>query len=615
MSEELLEYYERELNYLRQMGGDFARRYPRVASRLLLTGDSCEDPHVERLLEGFAFMAARVHRRIDDDFPEISESLLNMIYPAYLRPIPSMTIVECLSDPGQGKKTAGTKIPRGSAMVTKATVDGMPCRFESAYEVELWPFSVVEAEWRQVERLQYPVRASGEVQAVTAARLKLKCFQDVEFEGLPLSTLRFHLAGDASVVYNLYEMISANCIEIILRDPKNRTRTISLEPGQIRMVGFEKDEAVIPHERRSAEGHRLLQEYFALPEKFLFFDLSGLEALGETGFGDEAEIIFLFSRFERSDRQQVMELGVSARTFRLGCTPVINLFPQTAEPILLTQTKHEYTVIPDGRHAAMMEVFSIDEVIAANPKLRQSVTLEPVNAHRYETREQKDTAYWTATRNVSQLGEREPSVLTISVVDLNGQLKSPDADVLTVRTTCSNFDLPSRFNFGTTESDMEAVGHAAAKVVNVLRRPTASADPPQGKGQVWRLVSLLSLNYLSLTEDGKTALQEILRLHNFTDSQHLENHIGSIQKMTSGPHFALVLSDYGLVPARGTEVHLELDEQQFVGGGVYLFAAVLDRFLAGYASINSFSQLSVRTNLRKEVMRTWPPRAGTKVLL
>ena len=615
MSEELLEYYERELTYLRQMGGDFARRYPRVAGRLLLSADSCEDPHVERLLEGFAFMAARVHRRIDDDFPEISESLLNMIYPAYLRPIPSMTVVECLSDPAQGKKTAGVKVPRGASMVTKATVDGLSCRFQTAYDVELWPFSVVDAEWRQPERLQVPARASGDVQAVAVARLRLKCFPDVVFQGLPVSKLRFYLSGDASIVYNLYEMISSNCIEIQIRDPKDRTRLISLGPDQIRMVGFEKDEAVIPHERRSAEGHRLLQEYFALPEKFLFFDLCGLEVLGEGSFGEEAEIVFLFSRFERADRQQVMELGVSSRTFRLGCTPVINLFAHTAEPILLSQTKYEYTIVPDSRHSAMMEVFSIDEVIAANPKLRQSVVLEPVNAHRHETREQQGLTYWTATRNVNQLGEREPSVLTISVVDLNGQIKSPDADVLTVRCTCSNFDLPSRFTFGAAEGDLEAVGHAAAKTNVVLRRPTPSSDPPQGKGQVWRLISLLSLNYLSLTEEGKTAMQEILRLHNFTDSAYLENHIGSILDMSSAPHFALVQSDYGLVPARGTQVHMNLDEQQFAGGGVYLFAAVLDRFLAGYASINSFSQLTVRTNLRKEVMRTWPPRAGTKVLL
>ena len=511
MSEELLEYYERELTYLRQMGGEFARRYPRVAGRLLLDGDACEDPHVERLLEGFAFMAARVHRRIDDDFPETSEALLNMIYPAYLRPIPSMTVVECMADPAQGKKTAGTKVPRGTAMVTKATVDGMACRFESAYDVELWPFSVVDAEWRQVERLQNPVRVSGEVQAVAAARLQLKCFQDVVFQGLPLSTLRFYLSGSSSVVYNVYEMISANCIEILLRDPKKATRVISLGPENITMVGFEKDEAVIPHERRSAEGHRLLQEYFALPEKFLFFDLSGLEPLSEAGFGEEAEIIFLFSRFERPDRQQVMELGVSARTFRLGCTPVINLFAQTAEPILLSQTKHAYTVVPDGRHSAMMEVFSIDEVSAGNPKRRQSVVLEPVNAHRHQTREQKELAFWSATRQVNQIGEREPSVLAISIVDLNGQIKDPEADVLTVRCTCTNFDLPSGFGFGSTEGDMVAVGYAAAKTIVMLRKSTPSCDPPQGRGQVWRLISLLSLNYLSLTEEGKSALQEILR--------------------------------------------------------------------------------------------------------
>ena len=237
MSEELLEYYERELTYLRQMGGDFARKYPRVAGRLLLDGDTCEDPHVERLLEGFALMAARVHRRIDDDFPETSEALLNMIYPAYLRPIPSMTVVECLPDPAQGKKTAGTRVPRGAAMVTKATVDGLPCRFISAYDVDLWPFTVAEAEWRQAERLQHPVRAGGEVQAIAAARLRLKCYQDVVFEGLPLSTLRFYLSGDSSVVYNLYEMISSNCIEVQLRDPKNRAHVLSLGSENIVMVG------------------------------------------------------------------------------------------------------------------------------------------------------------------------------------------------------------------------------------------------------------------------------------------------------------------------------------------------------------------------------------------
>jgi type VI secretion system protein ImpG len=615
MREELLEYYERELTYLRQMGGEFARKYPRVASRLLLDEDTSPDPHVERLLEGFAFMAARVHRRIDDDFPEIVESLLNIIHPGYLRPLPSMTVVECLPDPLQGSKTAGIVVPRGTMMLSKLTVDGLACQYRTAYDVDLWPFTVVDAEWRQPERLQAPVRATGPTQAVAATRLRLRCSQDVVFQGLPLSRLRFHLSGDASVVYPLYEMIAAHCIEIQLRDPAKPTRVISLSCDQLRMVGFGPDENVLPYERRSMDGHRLLQEYFVLPEKFLFFDLHGLESLAEAGFGSEAEIIFLFSRFERPDRQQVLELGVNARTFRLSCTPVINLFRQTAEPILLDQTRHAYTIVPDGRHTEMMEIFNIEEVIASNPKLRQSVTLEPVHTYRHQMRDQNDIAFWTATRHLNELGEREPSTMTISVVDMTGQIRDHEADVLTVRCQCTNFDLPSRFIFGAADGDFEAVGNAAARKLTALRRPTPSYDPPHGKSQVWRLLSQLSLNYLSLTEEGRVALQEILRLHNFTDSAHLENHIGAITKMTSSPHFALVESDYGLVPARGTKVEIELDEQQFAGGGAYLFGAVIDRFLSGYASMNSFSQLTVNTNQRKEALEEWPPRAGNQVLL
>jgi len=615
MHEEMLEYYERELTYLRQMGGEFARKYPKVAGRLLLDPDRCDDPHVNRLLEGFAFLAARVHRRLDDDFPEICESLTRIIHPGYLRPTPSMTIVECQPDPAQGKKIAGMRVPRGTPLVSKATVEGLACRFLTAYDVDLWPFSVASAEWRQPERMQRPPRATVGIQAVAAVRLRLRCQKDVVFTGLPLARLRFHLAGDASVVYSLYELLSEKCIEIQLRDPKDEKRLISLGPEQLQMVGFDAEESLLPFVRRSMDGHRLLQEYFALPEKFLFFDLAGLEPLAGAGFGEEAEIVFLFSSFERAERQQVLELGVNERTLRLGCTPAINLFPQAAEPILLSQTRHEYTIVPDSRHSTMMEIFSIEEVIASNPKLRQSVVLEPMHAYRHQTRKRQDLAFWSATRHLNEFGEREPSTMSISVVDLTGSFTDPEADVLMVRALCTNFDLPSRLQFGSESGDFEATGFAAAKTVTALRRPTASTNPPGGQGHSWRLISLLSLNYLSLNEEGRTAMQEILRLHNMTDAVAIENQVGSILKMASRPNFALVNSVYGLIPARGTQVEMEFDEQQFAGSGLYLFAAVLDRFLAGYASMNSFSQLTARSTLRKEALGKWPPRAGTQALL
>lgn len=613
MREELLDYYERELAYVRQLGGKFAEKYPRVASRLLLEPDRCDDPHVERLLEAFAFMAARVHLRIDDDFPEVTSALLGMVAPHYLRPIPSMTIVECQVDPEQGKQTAGQRMPTGTSLATRRLVDGQPCRFRTAYPVDLWPFSVAECEWRQPERLSDPVRFAG---AVGVLRVQLHCGRDVSFTQLNPSKVAFHLAGESNVVHTLYELLCRNCIAILVRNPQQRGgKTISIPLARLRPMGFEEEEALLPYPRRSFDGYRLLQEYFTFSEKFLFFEVGGLEALAQAGCSAQAEILFCFSRFERPERSQDLETGVSARTLRLGCTPVVNLYSQVAEPILVTHTKHEYPVIPNTRRQDKMEVHSIDEVMAANTTTRESIPLEPLYAYRYQARANASRVYWHAVRRRNEVGEREPSSMHISLVDIDGAMTEPDAEVLTVRCSCSDFDLPSRLPFGLEEGDFTAEEFPSIRQITALRRPTPSYDPPQAKGQLWRLVSQLSLNYLSLSEEGNGALHEILRLHNFTDSSYLENQIGGIVRVGSRPHFAIMQSAYGNLPARGTRVEVEFDERQFVGGGVYLFANVLDRFLGSYTSINSFCQLAARTSQRKEPLGEWPPKAGYKPLI
>ncbi|HTY85080.1 MAG TPA: type VI secretion system baseplate subunit TssF [Silvibacterium sp.] len=613
MREELLEYYERELAHLRQLGAQFAEKYPRVASRLLLEQDRCDDPHVERLLEAFAFMAARVHLRVDDDFPEVTSALLGIVYPYYLRPIPSMTIVECELDPEQGKQTAGFRLPAKTQLTTKRTVDGLPCRFQTAYPVELWPFSVSECEWRLPERLADPVRVPG---AAGVIRARLQCARDVSFNQFRVGNLMFHLTGETNVVHTLYELLCRNCISVLVRNPQQRgSKVISIPATKLRGVGFEEDESLLPFPRRSFDGYRLLQEYFTFSEKFLFFELGGLEAIAEAGCTDQAEILFCFSRFDRAERAQDLEIGVSARTLRLGCTPVINLFSHVAEPILVTHTKHEYQVIPDVRHQETTEIFSIDEVMASNTTRRESIPIDPLYSYRFQARRESNRAYWHAVRRMNVLGEREPSTMHLALVDVDGIMTEPDAEVLTVRCSCSNFDLPSRLPFGLEEGDFAAEDYPVVKQITALRRPTPTYDPPTARGQLWRLVSQLSLNYLSLVEEGLTALQEILRLHNFTDSSYLENQIGGIVGLISRPHFAIMQSVYGNVPARGTRVELQFDERQFVGGGVYLFANVLDRFLGSYTSINSFCQLAARTSQRKEMLGEWTPKAGSKPLV
>jgi type VI secretion system protein ImpG len=326
-------------------------------------------------------------------------------------------------------------------------------------------------------------------------------------------------------------------------------------------------------------------------------------------------LLFVFSRFARPERQQALEVGVSARTIRLGCTPAINLYEQTAEPILLTQAQHEYRIVPDVRHEAVTEIFSIDEVLASNPSKRTVVTLQPLFAFRSQTREGNKLVFWHGMRRANVLGERAPSAMYISIADIEGVVTEPDAEVLTVRCTCTNHDLPSRLPFGAEEGDFFAEAAPAATVIRALRRPTPSYDPPSGRGQLWRLISQLSLNYLSLQEDGLGALQEILRLHNFTDSSFLENQIGGISRLTAKPHVALTRSHFGITPARGTQVEIEFDERQFVGGGLFLFAQVLERFLGCYTSMNSFCQLVAYSTQRKEVVREWLPRAGSKTLI
>ena len=613
MRDELLSYYERELTFVRQMGAEFAQKYPKIASRLLLEPDRCEDPHVERLLEGFALLAARVHLKIDDEFPEITQALLNVLYPHFIRPVPSMTVVQFHLDPEQGKLTTGYAVPSGSMLYSKP-VEGVPLKFRTCHDTTLWPVQTAKAEWKTPDRLYPAVRAS---KAVAAIRVELDCLPDVTFDALEMDTLRFYLSGESNLIHTLYELLGNNCTEILLRarDGSADPKTVSLSPEQLRPVGFSKNEAILPYPGRSFIGYRLLQEYFAFPEGLFFLDLTGLLPVWRAGFKDKVELIFLISRFERADRQQSLELGLSANTFRLGCTPVVNLFPQTAEPIRLDRTRYQYPVIPDVRRQPYLETFSIEGVVGTSAKSRDAVPFEPLFSYHHTNTRQKGKAFWYASRRASNKADDQGTEVDLTLVDLAGNPAYPDLDTLTARLMCTNRDLPSRVPFGSEDGDFELEGSTAINRIVALRKPTPTQRPPLRRDAFWPMISQLSLNYLSLVEDGKAALQEILRLYNFTGSVDSERQIEGIARLSSQRHFARVLSEHGVSLVRGTRVEIEFDEDQFVGGGTFLFAAVLERFLGHYVSMNSFSQLVARTLQRKEVMREWQPRSGEKILL
>lgn len=614
MRDDLLLYYERELTYLRQIGAQFAEKYPKIASRLVLEPSKCDDPHVERMLEAFAFLAARVHLKIDDDFPEITEALLGIVYPHFIRPLPSMSIVQFHLDPEKGKLSTGLPVERNSLLYSRP-VDGVPCKFRTCYETTLWPISVTAASWTTPDRLKPPLRA---VDAVGALRVELTCSSpDIELSKLEMDSLRFFLDGESPLVHTLYELLCCNLVQIVVRDtsPGSRLPAFTLPPTALSPAGFGAEDGMLPYPRRSFIGYRLLQEYFTFPEKFFFVDIGDLRQVWASGFKRSAELIFLISRFEGDERRQRLETGISTNTFRLGCSPVVNLFPQTAEPILLDQQKYEYPVVPDARRPLAMEIFSVDNVASMKLQQQEITEYQPFYSFRHSAQRERQSTFWVANRRPSVRANDDGTEIELALVDLAFQPVQPSTDTLTVRTTCTNRDLPSRLPFGNEAGDFELESGASIKRIVALRKPTQPVRPPLGKAMQWRLISHLSLNYLSLVSEGREALQEILRLYNFTDSASSSKIIEGITGLKSARRFARVVSEEGIAFARGTRVELELDEEQFVGGGVYLFASVLESFLALYSSMNSFSQLVATVQQRKEVLREWPPRAGRKILM
>jgi len=657
MQDELLRYYNDELTYVRQLGNQFARDFPQVASKLALEQDACNDPHVERLLEGFAFLAARVRKKIDDQFPEITEALLNVIYPHFLRPVPSFTVVQFELDPRQGKLETGLNIDRHTVLESRPVAANRSSRenpretnsretqerskFRTVYPTTLWPITVTSAEWTTPDRIKglQSSTASEEIReplrkSVAAIRVQLECASDVLFSQLEMDDLCFYLDGERRLIYKLYELLCSRLQGIIVRDPTS-TSGIDLHQllpaSAVRPMGFAEDEGALPYPGRSFVAYRLLQEYFSFPEKFFFVNLRGLQQVWNPEnprskrVGARAEIIFLVSAFEGTEYREAMQMGIGPETFRVGCTPVINLFPHVAETILVDHTKHEYPVVPDSRRQQSFEVFSIDDVYGTTRQGRETIHYEPFFAFRHTADLKRQEAFWVANRRPSLAAEDNGTDMAISLLDMSMNHLNSDVDSLDVRATCTNRDLPARLPFrigkealdkdvDRDRGDLQLEGTSAVARIIILTKPTPTRRVSLGPDSHWRLISHLSLNYLSLLEDEGRALKQMLMIYNFDRNSVLEKHIAGIARLKSTREFAAVTTDDGITFARGVRVDIEFNEDEFVGGGVYLFASVLENFLGLYASLNSFTRLRATTTQRKEVLHEWSPRAGQRVL-
>ena len=614
MSEELLPYYQRELAFIRTLGAEFAQKHPKIAGRLRLGAEGTQDPHVERMIEAFAYLNARTRFKLDDDFPELTHALLDVLYPHMLAPTPSMAIARMTLDRAQAELTSGYHQPVGTPIETDP-IDGEPCRFQTCYPVTLWPLDVTSASLDGPPFQAPHTPFTSKTNAII--RLQLSCWSpEVQVGQLELDSVRFFLKAQPQHVYPLYELIFNNLLGVAVVDPENDTDTALLGPDCVTPVGFGRDDGLLPFSSRSFVGYRLLSEYFVFPEKLLFFDLSlkGLSPETRANLGRTVDITLYLDR-----GQDELEQHVSSDTFQLGCTPIINLFQQRAEPIRLTHSDSEYRVVPDARRPMAMEVYSVDRVTATSPQ-NEVVEYQPFFSFKHASSGTPQQTFWQSSRKPANATGPEPdhgTEVMLKLVDLELSPSQASDWTLDVETTCMNRDLPHRLPFGGGQSRLQALGGEPIESIEYLTPPTPTYRPPLRHGAMWRMVSQLSLNHLSLHdyEQGADVLREILTVYDATHSEETRSMIDGITSVSTRRIVGRSNSGVSGGLCRGLEVTVDFDEERFVGSGVFLFAAVLERFLGLYCSINSFSKLVATTNKREGVLKAWPPRAGDKELL
>lgn len=611
MADELLPYYEKELAFIRQMGAEFAKEHPKIAGRLGISSETIEDPHVSRLIESFAYLNARIQHKLDDDFPELSDSLLNVLFPHYQRPIPSMTIVQFVADKEQ--LDARYLLPRHTQLETEQ-FQGENCRFSTIYPTELLPLSVVDA-----GLIGRPFTTPGAASVRGAGgvlRLQLKTFtNDINLAELKPDRLRFYLKGQSQHIHPLYEILLNECQNVVLTTSEADTSPVFLGKDCIKSVGFGSEEGLFPYPPSSFIGYRLLTEFFVFPEKYMFIDIQGLADFIPDSATSELN---LYIYLNNSDVE--LEHNISEETFVLGCTPAINLFAHKADPIKIDHTRLEYQIVPDTRRPLGYEVYSVDKVIASTSSGEKKEYL-PFYGLKHEHQESANHAYWFASRRhakLSHLDRDEGTDVFLSLVDLQFNPNVPDDRTLAIDTISSNRDLPSKLPFNRDQPKLQCVnGAPPCEKIRCLTQPTGTIRPPMRDAARWRLISHLNLNHLSITggNNATDSIKEILRLYDFKESSATRALIESIQSLNARPVSAPLNIDGHATLCRGIEIEVVIDDSQFTGSSSYLFASVLEHFFGLYCSINSFTRVLVKRKNKEGYLKKCPPRAGEKILL
>ncbi len=606
MADQLLPYFNRELVAIRRLAGEFAEAHPKIAGRLRLSPDAVDDPHVARLLDGVAFLSARAQARLDDEFPELTDTLLNVLYPHFLAPFPSCAIAQFTPKPDL---QAMVEVAAGYTVDTEP-VRGQSCRFRTANAVTLWPVKIESA---RLMGLPFTAPANPlAAGAVAALRLVISTLSpEAKFSEIGLDRLRLFIRGAQATSLPLFEALAGHAIGVALADSPGDPSPVILPGMAVSPAGFAPEEALLPWPARSFSGFRLLSEYFAFPQKFMFLDIAGLDAKTLVTDANKFEI---YIYLDRSSNE--LERAVSAEMFALGCVPIVNLFTQRCEPIAMDHTATEYRILPDARRSGVMEVWSVNSV----REVRQDTTTRPWRPF-YRLSNAADAGgdggFYTEMRRDAAAGVGGTDMF-LAPYDPKFDPTQKASSVLSVEAICLNRDLPAELPFGGGHPRLTALNPNTAIAQSVcITPPTPTLRPELRARGAWRLISHLSLGHLSVTggAEGAAALKEVLRLYDLRDTADTRAALEALLSVTARPGTARVPASRLGAFCRGLDVELEFEPRAFQGAGLFLLSAVLERFLALHATVNSFVRTTIRLRGRTDPEVKFPARAGARALL
>ncbi|MTJ83165.1 MAG: type VI secretion system baseplate subunit TssF [Telmatospirillum sp.] len=604
MADAFLTLYNQELAAIRRAAAGFAAEHPKVAGHLRLSASAVDDPHVARLIESFAFLTARVRQKLDDDFPELTDAMLGVLYPHFVAPAPSMAIVRMAAAPElAGRHT----VPRG-ALLESESVKGESCRFQTTQPTDVWPVAVIDAALAPMPAAAPRLPAAHRATAVLRLR-RAATAPGQTFGSLGIDRLRLFLSGGPDLTFRLRDMLLNHVTGIALAEEASDPQAVEIDAAHLHPVGFEPDEGMLPYPARSFIGYRLLSEMFNFPEKFLFIDLSGLTARTLRQDSRTLDIyVFLDQPWPEGERL------IGPETFALGCVPVVNLFRQPAEPIILSHDATDYHVLPDARRPDAREIFSIERVSATSPDGAR-IEFLPLYGHHHGIAPARHRHFWHMTRRAR--GGRDPGTeVFLSLVDLDLDTSAPADWTVSVDTLCFNRDLPAGLPFGGGHPAFVLVEGGPVGVAACLTPPTAVVRPRLGDHARWRLISHLSLNHLSLVDgrDGAAALREVLKLYDFKDTPESRALIDAVTAVDMHPVTARSPRPGASALCRGIDIVLTIDAARSGAIGAFLPAAILERFFALYVSINSFTRVTLLDKGRPEPLKRWPARIGDRLI-